>query len=135
VPPPIERITSGFKDIGSSLQINSLNFDLITIRNETAIARSIQNLVFTLPGERFFNSSLASRVSESLFEPMNEIAASTISEEIRNTIENYEPRVRLINVKVSPDYDNSTYYVVISYTIVGIDVSPQELSFVLSSVR
>jgi phage baseplate assembly protein W len=132
---PLERISKGFLDISSSFQVNPLNFDLISIKNETAIARSVRNLVLTTPGEKFFNENLGSRISQSLFENIDEINASIIKDEIVNTIENYEPRVELIEVFVSPDYDNYTFNVTIQYIIVGIDVLPQQLTFALEQTR
>jgi len=132
---PLERISKGFLDISSSFQVNPLNFDLISLKNETAIARSVRNLVLTTPGEKFFNENLGSRISQSLFENIDEISASIIKDEIINTIENYEPRVELIEVFVSPDYDNYTFNVTIQYIIVGIDVLPQQLTFALEQTR
>ena len=118
-----------------SFQINPLNSDMIAIKNETAIARSVRNLVFTLPGERFFNENLGSRVSRSLFENIDDISASIIRDEIENTINNYEPRVELIDVKVAANYDNNEFNVTINYYIVGIDALPQQLSFALQPTR
>jgi len=102
---PIERVSKQFKDISLSLQVNPLNYDLIDVKNETAIARSIRNLVFTSPGERFFNQNLGSKTSQSLFENIDDVSASILQDEIRNTIENYEPRVDLIGVDIEPNYD------------------------------
>lgn len=132
---PIERVSRGFKDISMSLKTNPLNDDLITIKNETAIARSVRNLIFTTPGERFFNENLGSQVSKSLFENMDEISSSLIRDEIENTINNYEPRVDLISVDVSPNYDNNEFNVTINYYIVGIDALPQQLTFALQPAR
>ena len=132
---PVERLSRGFKDISFAFQVNPLNNDLISIKNETAIARSVRNLIFTLPGERFFNENLGSRVSQTLFENMDEISASVIKDEITNTINNYEPRVDLIDVNVEPNYDNNEFNVTIRYYIVGIDVLPQQLSFALQPTR
>jgi phage baseplate assembly protein W len=132
---PLERVSKGFKDLSMSFQVNPLNYDLIALKNETAIARSIRNLVLTYPGERFFNENLGSKVSRSLFENLDEISASIIRDEIENTIRNYEPRVNLISVDVSPNYDNNEFYVTINYRIVGIDVLPQQLSFALQPTR
>jgi phage baseplate assembly protein W len=132
---PVERVSQGFKDISMSFQVNPLNNDLISITNETAIARSVRNLIFTLPGERFFNQNLGSRVSKVLFENMDEISASVIKDEIENTINNYEPRVDLISVEVSPNYENNEFNVTINYYIVGIDVPTQQLSFALQPTR
>jgi phage baseplate assembly protein W len=132
---PVERLSKDFKDLSMSFQANPLNNDLIAIKNETAIARSIRNLVFTLPGERFFNQNLGSKVSQVIFENMDEITASVIKDEISNTINNYEPRVDLISVEVSPNYDENEFNVTINYYIVGIDVLPQQLSFALQPTR
>jgi phage baseplate assembly protein W len=132
---PVERVSKEFKDISLSLQVNPLNYDLIVIKNETAIARSIRNLVFTLPGEKFFNQTLGSNISQSLFESLDDVSAAAIQDEISNTIRNYEPRVNLISVDVSPNYDTNEFNVTIRYYIVGIDALPQELSFALQSVR
>jgi phage baseplate assembly protein W len=132
---PVERVSKGFKDLSMSFQISPLNNDIIAIKNETAISRSIRNLIFTSRGERFFNPSLGSGVSRLLFENMDEITASILEDEIRSTIDIYEPRVELIGVDVSPDYDTSEFYVTITYNIVGIDVLPQQLSFALQPTR
>ena len=59
---PLERISRDFKDISMTFQSNPLNRDLIGIKNETAIARSVKNLVLTSQGERFFNSSFETLV-------------------------------------------------------------------------
>lgn len=132
---PLERVSQGFKDISMTFQSNPLNSDLIALKNETAIARSLRNIVFTLPGEKFFNENFGSRVSRSLFENVDEISASIIRDEIRNSINNYEPRVQLIEVQTIPDYDNGSFDVVINYRIIGADVPAQQLQFVLQPTR
>lgn len=132
---PVERVSKGFKDLSMSFQVNPISYDLIALKNETAISRSIRNLVLTYPGERFFNQNLGSNIGRALFENIDEISASTIRDEIENTINNYEPRVDLINVVVDPDYDNNNFNVTINYNIVGIDVLPQQLSFALQPTR
>jgi phage baseplate assembly protein W len=132
---PVERISRSFKDISSSFQVNPLTNDLIVIKNETAISRSIRNLVFTLQGERFFQSNLGCSVSRSLFERMTDNTATTIRSEIQNTINNYEPRVSLQEVRVTPNYDDNAYDVVIIYNIIGIEAFPQQLSFALQPTR
>ena len=132
---PLERVSQGFKDISMTFQSSPLNSDLIPLRNETAIARSIRNIVFTLPGEKFFNPNFVSRVSRSLFESIDEISASIINDEIRNSINNFEPRVSLINVQTIPDFDNGAFDVNIIYRVVGADIPAQQLEFVLQPTR
>ena len=132
---PVERISKGFKDISMSFEVNPINEDLIAIKNRTAIARSVRNLVLTVPGERFFNPDLGSRVSEFLFDVMDDISGATIRDEIEEIIAKYEPRVRLQSVLVKPNYDIHEYDVTITYDIVGIDVLSQQLNFALQSTR
>ena len=132
---PLERVSQGFKDISMTYQANPLNEDLIAIKNENAIARSIRNIVFTLPGEKFFNPSFGSRITESLFENIDDITATIIVDEIRESIQNYEPRVELNNVEAFPNYDNNSFDLVITYTIIGSEIPPQELQFVLQTNR
>ena len=132
---PLERVSQGFRDVSMTFQSNPLNGDLIALRNENAIARSIRNIVFTLPGEKFFNPDFGSRISRTLFENVDDISSSIIVDEIRQSIVNYEPRVRLIDVQAFPDYDNNAFDVTIIYEIIGIDVLPQELQFVLQPTR
>ena len=132
---PVERISKGFKDISISFQANPLSRDLIALKNENAIARSVKNIVFTLPGEKFFNEEFGSRITASLFENINDVTASIIVDEITQSINEYEPRVELIEVEAFPNYDNNTFDVMIVYEIIGVDVPPQQLEFVLESNR
>ena len=132
---PVERVSRGFKDISSSFQVNPLNEDLIAIKNETAIARSIRNLILTHPGERFFNPILGTQVGRLLFENINELTATTVEDEIRTTIENFEPRVDLTDVEVVPNYDTGEFDVTLRYDIIGVDLLPQELSLALQPTR
>jgi phage baseplate assembly protein W len=132
---PLERVSQGFRDVSMSFQANPLNNDLIALKNETAIARSIRNIVFTIPGEKFFDPDFGSNVTRSLFENIDDISAITIRDEIETSIRNYEPRVSLISVETTPDYDNNNFNVTIVYRIVGIDVPPQQLEFVLLPTR
>ena len=132
---PIERVSQGFKDISMTFQSNPLNDDLIAIKNENSIARSLRNIVFTTPGEKFFNQSFGSRITESLFENIDEITATIIVDEIRQSIDNYEPRVEVDDVKAFPNYDNNSFDVTITYDVIGSEIPTQELQFVLQSSR
>ena len=134
---PLQRVNNGFKDLSMSFQANPLSKDLIALKNTNAIARSIKNIVFTLPGEKWFNEEFGSRITASLFENINDLTANIIVDEITQSINRYEPRVNLIGegVKAFPNYDNNTFDVVIVYEVIGTDVPPQQLEFVLESNR
>ena len=132
---PIQRVSQGFKDVSMTFQRNPLNDDLVTLKNQTAISRSVKNIIFTQPGEKFFDEDFGSRVSRFLFENINPITASNIRDEIVQSILNYEPRVKLSDVFVIPDYDGNVMNVAIIYNIIGADIPPQSLDFVLQPTR
>ena len=132
---PLERVKQGYKDLSMSFKSNPLTDDLIGLKNESAIARSVKNLVFTQKGEKFFNPDFGSEVSASLFENIDEVTAITIQDDIEYMITTHEPRVDVINVEALPNYDNNQFDVVIVYNIKGSDTPPQELEFVLLPSR
>ena len=132
---PQQRVSQSFKDISMSFETNPLNDDLIALKNTSAIARSLRNIVFTQPGEKFFQPEFGSRVSESLFDIVDDLSALSIRDEIRSSIINYEPRVKLLDVVVIPNPRENEMNVTIKYEIVGLDISPQQLDFVLLPTR
>ena len=132
---PLERVKQGYKDLSMSFKSNPLNDDLIGLKNESAIARSVKNLVFTQKGEKFFDPDFGSEVSASLFENIDEVTAIGIQDDIEYMIKMHEPRVELKNVDAIPNYDNNQFDVLIVYQIVGQDTPPQELEFVLLPSR
>ena len=132
---PIERVSRGFKDLSMTFKSNPLNDDLIGLKNENAIARSIRNIIMTVRGEKFFDENFGSRVSQLLFENVDDLTASSIQEEIEFSITNYEPRVKLLNVSINVNNDEGSFDAVINYEIIGADVPSQELQFALQSTR
>lgn len=132
---PIQRVSQGFRDISMTFQRNPLNDDLVALKNATAISRSVKNIVFTQPGEKFFDEDFGSRVSRFLFENIDPVTASNIRDEIVQSILNYEPRVTLTNVSVVPDYDANAMNATIKYSIIGADIPPQSLDLVLLPTR
>ena len=132
---PAQRVSKSFKDLSMSFKFNPLSGDLIALKNENAIARAVRNIVLTTPGEKLFDPDFGSSVSEILFENVDEITAVSIQDEIRNCLNNYEPRVDLIDVDVVPNFDENQFDVKITYKIVGIDIPPSQLEFALLPSR
>ena len=132
---PLERISQGFKDISMSFQTNPLTDDLIVLKDANAIARSVRNIVLTAPGEKFFNPEYGTNISESLFENLNVLTADVIKSQIQYSIEKFEPRVRYIDCIVDPDEDAGALDVTLTYEIIGLDIEPQDLQFILQPTR
>ena len=132
---PVQRLSKGFRDLSASFQTNPLSNDLIALKNESAIARSVRNLVLTIQGERPFQPVLGTGVSRLLFENMDKLTASAIRSELRTTIENYEPRVEINEILVKADFERNAFDVTLQYFIIGMDVPEQELTFALEPTR
>jgi phage baseplate assembly protein W len=132
---PAQRASKAFKDLSMSFKFNPLSGDLIALKNENAIARSVRNIVLTTPGEKIHDPYFGSNVNALLFENVDEISAVAIRDEIENSLKNYEPRIVLEEIIVDPDYDMNQFDVTITYRIVGIDVPPTQLEFALLPAR
>lgn len=132
---PLENVSRSFKDISLSFKVHPITYDILPLNDVSAINRSLRNLVLTLNGERPFNSLLGTNVNKSLFEILDVRVTTDIENEIRNVINNFEPRVSLRTVNVTPDFDQNGYHVLIDYEVIGNPVPPQQVNFILQTVR
>tara|TARA_B100002019_G_scaffold36119_4_gene30287 strand:- start:2156 stop:2566 length:411 start_codon:yes stop_codon:yes gene_type:complete len=135
---PLERTSKPFKDISLSFVRNPATDDVTTLSNERSIARSIRNLVSTLRGERFFQPDLGCDVNNLLFENYLDLnSINVLEDEIRQTIEQYEPRVELDSdsVTVIAEPDNNEIAVKINFRIIGIEAQTQTLEFIFQPLR
>jgi phage baseplate assembly protein W len=131
----ITRISRSFKDISLSFDPHPVTKDLPILKNQSAIIRSIRNLVETIPNERFFNSTLGSNVRSSLFEFVDFGTASIVRDQIINVVSNYEPRVTDVEVQVDPRPDTNEFEVTVIFNIIGQEVPTQQFSFILEATR
>ena len=132
---PLERVSQGFKDISMTFQRNPLNGNLLALKTESAIARSIRNIVQTLPGERFFNNTIGSNLTTSLFDFVDYGTASTVETQIYNSVVNYEPRADNVRVEVSPRFDENAFDITVYFDIIGQDFPQQEFNYILEATR
>ena len=130
-----QRVSRSFKDISLSFDPHPITKDLPVLKNANAIRRSVRNLVQTIPGERFFRPNLGSSVYDSLFDLMDFGTATLIESEIITTLDNFEPRVSNVRVRVDPRYDQNNFDVTIFFDIVGQELPTQEFSFILEATR
>ena len=131
----IRRISRSFKDISLSFEPHPVTKDLPILKNENAIRRSVRNIIETIPTERFFNSLLGSDIEKSLFEFVDFGTASVIENQIKISINNFEPRVENLGVKVDPNPDQNAFEITIIFDIIGQEFPTQEYSFLLEATR
>jgi phage baseplate assembly protein W len=129
------RKSRAFKDISLSFVPHPITKDLPVLVNERASARSVRNLVETIPTERFFNPDLGSDVRNTLFDFCDYGTASIIAEQIEEVILNYEQRVANLTVEVIPRPDNNTFEATIVFDIIGQSLPSQNISFILEVTR
>ena len=131
----VTRISRAFKDISLSFEPHPITNDLPILKNESAIRRSVRNIVQTIPTEKFFNSLFGSNVTNSLFEFVDFGTASVIRDQILVSIRNFEPRVTNVRVRVDPSPDENSFEVTIFFDIIGQEFPTQEYSFILEATR
>lgn len=128
-------ISRAFSDISLSFSKNPITNDLIALKNEDAIKRSVINLIKTQIGERFYNNLLGSSVTASLFELNFRDDLIFLEEQIKNLLNNYEPRIVVQNVLLDIPDDSNELYLQIQYVIVGLPVPTQTIDVILQSTR
>jgi phage baseplate assembly protein W len=132
---PLQKISRGFKDISLSFKRHPVTNDILPLKNEDAIKRSVQNLVRTTVGEVFFNRLIGTNISDALFEIADSAFLDPIQTQIETTIENFEPRVRLTDVLLDVRPDENALSVTVKYDIVGLEFPAQIITFVLQPTR
>ena len=132
---PAQRFSQGFKDISLSFKKHPVTRDILTLKNEDAIKRSVQNLVRIIRGEVFFNELLGTRLSGSLFELANSDYIDPMKTEIETVIKNFEPRVDLKDIDFLSFPDDNAIEVTIQYDIIGLSTPTQSVNFILEPTR
>jgi len=129
------RVSRAFKDISLSFIPHPVTKDLPILKNESAIRRSVRNIVETIPTEKFFNPDFGSDVYKSLFDFVDFGTANVIQGQIKTSINNFEPRVDNVRVEVDPQPDLNQFEVTVIYDIVGQEFPTQEFTFILEATR
>ena len=123
-----------FVDLDLNFNIHPIRKDINVFINEYAITNSIKNLVLTNHYERPFNPVIGSNVRRMLFENVDTIIAGQLEKEIKDTIENFEPRASVINVTAIPSLDENGYNITLAYMVVNLP-NTLTISFFLERIR
>lgn len=108
-----------YSDFLNDLTPHPIVKDIVKYTNENAVTKSIRNLLLTDRGERLYQPRIGSDIRRMLFEPMGEGVSELLSTYINTTINNYEPRAKILNIKTIPDYENNLYTVIITYMVIN----------------
>lgn len=123
-----------FKDLDLNFNIHPIKKDINKNVGSLAIINSVKNLLLTNYYEKPFQPQIGSNVRRLLFENLDVITASTIEQEIRRVISNYEPRADVKTVIVQPDFDRNGFSVYMEFFVVN-QTNPITINFFLERVR
>ena len=124
-----------FKDINLSFKRHPVTSDLVVIKNEDAIKKSVKNIIFTILGEKPYMPLFGTSVNNSLFELANPLDHVRISDEIKASLDNYEPRIDNISVNASVYPESNELNCVVQYDIIGLSNPQQEVNVLLFPAR
>lgn len=124
-----------FKDLNVTFKPHPITNDLITVKDEASIKQTIVNLLLTNKGERLFNSDIGSDVVKLLFEPLDYGVASLVQNEIYNVLNRYEPRINVLFLNVTPNFDENGFDVSLEFEIIGREDIPLNIAFFLERTR
>jgi phage baseplate assembly protein W len=124
-----------FKDINLSFKRHPVTNDVLTVSDEDAIKRSVKNIIFTILGEKPFEPEFGSVINDSLFELNTSLNEMKVSDEIKQSLLNFEPRIDNIRITVSIYPDSNELNCTVQYDIVGIPAPTQEVDVLLFPAR
>ena len=124
-----------FRDINLSFRMHPITNDLMVLKNEDAVKRSVVNIVMTVIGEKPFLNDFGSQMNASLFELDTSLQYISIENQIISALNNYEPRIRIVEVRVTIDGENNEMSAQISYDIIGMNFDTQEIDVLLHPAR
>ena len=127
--------SKAFKDINLSFKRHPVTNDVVAIRNEDAIKRSVKNIVFTILGEKPFDPTFGSVVNDALFDLSTSLNEIRISDEITSSLNRYEPRIDNVVATATVYPDSNEMNCVVQYDITGLSDPTQTVEVILQPAR
>ena len=124
-----------YKDLNLNFTRHPVTGDITKVTDIDAVKRSVRNLVLTNHYERPFRPEIGSNIRATLFEPMTPFTANLLTRQIKDVIENFEPRVELVTIKADPNLDRNAYDVAITFNVVNAETDLIELDLLLERIR
>jgi phage baseplate assembly protein W len=129
-----KRSTRIFSDLNLNFTKNPATKDVAKLTDVDAIKRSVRNLVLTNRFERPFHPEIGSSVRDLLFENVSPLTAVLLKDRIAEVINNFEPRVGLVDVIVNDQSDRNEYVVTISFYVLN-SPEPTDITVYLQRLR
>jgi phage baseplate assembly protein W len=122
-----------YKDLDLMFGVTATN-DVAKRLDVNAVKQSIKNLLFIRKGEKLFRPEIGTDLYRILFEPMDFLTIDLLRDVILETIEKYEPRARIEDIEINPDFDNNSYDVTLYFFVIGV-LLPVTFNLTLQRLR
>ena len=129
------RSAKVYKDLNLNFTKHPVKRTLSVLTDVEAVKRSVRNLVMYSHYEKPFHPEIGSGIRTILFENMTPFVSNTLRRLIEDTITNFEPRVRLAEVAVNPNFDNNVYEVTVEFYVENSPSELVDMSFNLERIR
>ena len=124
-----------FKDLNITFKKHPVTNDVVVSKDASAIKQAIVSLLLTNKGERLMNPKYGSDIRSYLFEPLDYGTAAQIKANIRSTIDRFEPRISISDLKCLPNFNDNGFDVEMTYIIRGSDEPPVTVDIFLERTR
>ena len=114
-----KRANVNYKDLDLDFGRNVVTNDVNKLTNVEAVKRSVRNLINTSHFERPFHPEIGSDVRALLFENMTPLTALNLQRKVQEVLINFEPRIRLVQIYATPDYDGNSYQLSVYFYVIG----------------
>ena len=124
-----------FKDLNITFKKHPITNDVVVSKDASAIKQAIVNVLLTNKGERLMNPRYGSDIRRYLFEPLDYGTAFQIKGNIRDTLERFEPRINVLDIKCKLNFTDNGFDVELQYSVRGTDDPPIAVEFFLARTR
>ena len=124
-----------FRDINLSFKKHPVTNDLVVIKDEDAIKRSVHNIVKTIINEKPFSKDFGTQINDSMFELDTSLNSIAIEKQITSSLNIFEPRISIDFVQVDVDGANNSMSTKIQYSIIGLNKPTQVVDVLLLPAR
>jgi len=131
---PLSRKINLYSDFHKDLTINPLSNDIAIKKDEDAVKESIKNLLLTDRGERLFQPNLGGDIRATLFDNNTPMTIKLLEEKVKAVINNFEPRINLIEVKITTEYNSNKVQIAVYFNLRNIN-SPLSVTVFLERTR
>lgn len=124
-----------YSDFDFAFRANPVTGDIALKKDIEAIKQSVINILLTNKGERPFFPTFGSNIRSYLFENFDPVTRTLLENSIQESITNYEPRVKVLNVDVTDLSDRNALNFSVEVEIISPTRITTSIDFVVERLR